>query len=273
MIKYVLDQSRISSSRPVIEAIRAVDFASISVAKNLLSVRLDEGFSIVSKIDDLLESLLSSTDKTVDTKLLQLALSLQRLRKAVTRRLQEISFFTQEKLYQLRVQTNSYYGNIDSAYVWAVEKTGEATNIVTNDIFGRIRSLREAGRAALASVQSQIYNRVTSQVVGYQRSLLVDLPVYAHPYVIGAVEVTQPYLNGAMEKAAPLIQTIREKTPVETWIVGTKDALERNATVGPYVVAATNAIEEVKHYCTDQQYFETPQEEKSGEISPPVSAH
>jgi hypothetical protein len=47
--------------------------------------------------------------------------------------------------------------------------------------------------------------------------------VYAHPYVIGAVEVTQPYLNGAIEKAAPLIQTIREKTPVETWIVGTKD--------------------------------------------------
>jgi hypothetical protein len=60
-------------------------------------------------------------------------------------------------------------------------------------------------------------------VVGYQRSLLVDLPVYAHPYVIGAVEVTQPYLNEAIEKAAPLIQTILDKTPVETWIVGTKD--------------------------------------------------
>lgn len=51
------------------------------------------------------------------------------------------------------------------------------------------------------------------------------------------------------------------------------EALERNPTVGPYVVAATNAIEEVKHYCTDQQYFESPPEEKSGEVSPVVSAH
>lgn len=38
----------------------------ISPPNNLMS-----GFSIVSSIDDLLESLLSSTDKTVDTKLLQ----------------------------------------------------------------------------------------------------------------------------------------------------------------------------------------------------------
>lgn len=68
----------------------------------------------------------------------------------------------------------------------------------------------------------QIYNRVTTHVASYQQRLY-DLPVYAHPYVIGAVEATQPYINGALEKAAPLIQTIREKTPVENWIVGTKE--------------------------------------------------
>jgi len=269
LIKHVLDEYKISSARPVIEMIRAVDFASLTVAKNLLSVRLDEGFSIVSKIDDLLESLLTTTDKTVDAKLLQLALSLQQLRKAVTRRLQELSFFTQEKLYLLRTQTNSAlqnYANIDSAYVWAVEKTGEATNVIKTDIIGRIHSLRDAGRAILAAIQSQISARVTNQVTEYQRTLY-GLPAFAHPYVVGAVGATQPYLDGALETAAPLIQTIRDKTPVETWIAGTKDVLERNATVGPYVVAATNALEEVKNYCTDQQYFEHSREEKSEEIS------
>jgi hypothetical protein len=107
LTKYILEQYKISTSRPVVEIVRAVDFASFSVAQNLLSVRLDEGFSLVGAIDDLLESLLSSTDKTVDAKLLQVALSLQKLRKAVTRRLQEITFFTQEKLYLLRVHMSS----------------------------------------------------------------------------------------------------------------------------------------------------------------------
>jgi hypothetical protein len=257
LTKYILEQYKVSTSRPVIEIIRAIDFASFSVAKNLLSVRLDEGFSLVSSIDDLLESLLSSTDKTVDAKLLQVALSLQKLRKAVTCRLQELSFFTQEKLYLLRAQANSArgLGNIDSAYIWAVEATEQTTNRVKVDIAERLRSLRDAGRAVLAALQSRVYNRVTDQVTAYQRSLF-DLPAYAHPYVIGAVGATQPYIAGALETAAPFIQTLREKTPVDTWINDTKDVLERNAAVAPYVVAATNALEEVKNYCTNEQYFE-----------------
>lgn len=107
----------------------------------------------------------------------------------------------------------------------------------------------------LAALQSRVYNRVTEQVTAYQRSLF-GLPAYAHPYVIGAVGATQPYIAGALETAAPFIQTLREKTPVDTWIHDTKDVLERNAAVGPYVVAATNALEEVKNYCTNEQYFE-----------------
>lgn len=104
LMKYILEQYQITTSRPFVEIIHAIDYATYTVARNLLSVRLDEGFSLISKIDDLLESLLTTTDKTVDAKLLQLALSLQQLRKVVTRRLQEISFFTQEKLYLLRVR-------------------------------------------------------------------------------------------------------------------------------------------------------------------------
>lgn len=103
LMKYILEQYQITKSRPFVEIIHAIDYATYTVARNLLSVRLDEGFSLIAKIDDLLESLLTTTDKTVDAKLLQLALSLQQLRKVVTRRLQEISFFTQEKLYLLRV--------------------------------------------------------------------------------------------------------------------------------------------------------------------------
>jgi len=104
LIKHVLDHYKISTSTPVIEICRAIDFASMTVARNLLSVRLDEGFSIVAQLDDLLESVLTATDKSVDSKLIQLARSIQQLRKAVTRRLHELSFFTQEKLYILRTQ-------------------------------------------------------------------------------------------------------------------------------------------------------------------------
>ena len=126
----------------------------------------------------------------------------------------------------------------------------------------RIQSLRDAGRASIAAIQSHIYSRITERVAGAQRSLF-DIPAIAHPYVIGAVEATQPYINGAIVTATPYIQTIREKTPVDTWINGTKEALERNGTVGPYVVAATQALEEVKNYCTDQQYFEHHQQQQS----------
>jgi hypothetical protein len=175
--------------------------------------------------------------------------------------------------HPLQAQANSArgLGNIDSAYIWAVEATEQTTNRVKVDIAERLRSLRDAGRAVLAALQSRVYNRVTDQVTAYQRSLF-DLPAYAHPYVIGAVGATQPYIAGALETAAPFIQTLREKTPVDTWINDTKDVshsqslavlsadtpqvLERNAAVAPYVVAATNALEEVKNYCTNEQYFE-----------------
>jgi hypothetical protein len=115
----------------------------------------------------------------------------------------------------------------------------------------------------LAALQSRVVNSVTDQVTGYQRTLY-GLPAYAHPYVVGAVGASQPYITGALETAAPYIQTIREKTPVDTWIHDTKDVLERNAAVAPYVAAATHAIEEVKNYCTNEQYFEPPA---------PVDAH
>jgi len=263
LIKHVLEQYKISTSTPVIEICRAVDFASMTVARNLLSVRLDEGFSIVAQLDDLLESVLSASDKFVDSKLIQLARSIQQLRKVVTRRLHEISFFTQEKLYLLRTQAETAsqgYGTLDSTYVWALEKTEETKNRVKNDILDRIRSLRDAGRSAIAAVQSQIYNRLVDNVTGAQRSLF-DIPVLAHPYILGAVGATQPYVQGALATAAPLIQTIREKTPVDNWINETKDALEKNATVGPLVVAATQVLVEVKSYCTDEQYFDHTQQE------------
>mmetsp|Transcript_5060 Transcript_5060/g.5165 ORF Transcript_5060/g.5165 Transcript_5060/m.5165 type:complete len:478 (+) Transcript_5060:61-1494(+) len=260
LIKHILDEYKISTSYPVVEFIRLIDYVSISVGKNLLSLRLDEGFSLISQIDDALDSLLSTTDKTIDSKVLQLVLSLQQLRKSITRRIREISFYTQEKLYLLKSQASHYaesasqgFGLLDSAYIWTT--VDEATNKVKNDILQRIQALRDAGRASIAAVQSQIYSRITSQVNDAQRSLF-GIPAIAHPYVIGAVEATQPYINGALVTATPIIQTIREKTPVDTWINGTKEALERNETVGPYVVAATQALEEVKHYCTDQQYFE-----------------
>jgi len=145
--------------------------------------------------------------------------------------------------------------------MWVQEKTEETRNRVRNDILERIRSLRDAGRSAIAAVQSQIYNRVMDNVTGAQRSLF-DIPVLAHPYILGAVGATQPYVQGALATAAPLIQTIREKTPVDNWINDTKDALEKNATVGPLVVAATQVLEEVKSYCTDEQYFDHNQEQQ-----------
>ena len=43
LIKHILDEYKVSSSYPVVEFCRLVDYASLTVGKNLLSLRLDEG--------------------------------------------------------------------------------------------------------------------------------------------------------------------------------------------------------------------------------------
>jgi hypothetical protein len=76
----------------------------------------------------------SASDKKLDDALIHLGQSLNELRRALTRRLQEINFFAQEKLDQISDVGSdlkgSYTTSARSAYDWALERTEMTTSWV-----------------------------------------------------------------------------------------------------------------------------------------------
>jgi hypothetical protein len=274
LTKHVLKEYNISTSRPATELCSLIDHATFVVSNNVLSVRVEEGFSVMGQIDDLLERVFAASDQKVDSSMLELARSLQRLRRAVSRRVEGLSEATQQQLTVLQGKTDEaqehYHSTVHNAYHWAVERADETSQYLRAEqdgIVGRLNGLTVRGQEVisgaterLSAAPQQAIAKVRTGVEGRiaeARDNLERLPERAHPYVVGAVEASQPYIASALETAGPYVQTLREKAaPVEEWLHGTKDAVEKKY---PAVATAsqqtTAALEKVVDYCTDGQYY------------------
>ncbi len=291
LTKHVLQQYKISTSYPVTELCHLIDNASVVIATNVLSVRVEEGFSIIREIDELLEKVFASSDEKVDSGLVQLARSLQRLRRSVTRKVEGLSDATHTQMTALKVKASKvgheaqekYQTTVHSAYDWAMERTENTSQWVRtekDEIVERISGLTVRGQAVVSDATARITagpkDIVTKVTDGVNSRLaeatesLKGLPEKAHPYVVGAVEASQPYINSAVETATPYVQSMREKTapvtaPVEEWLHDTKEVVEKKyPVVATATEKATLVLDQVVGYCTDEKYFSKQQEESVG---------
>mmetsp|Transcript_6844 Transcript_6844/g.11379 ORF Transcript_6844/g.11379 Transcript_6844/m.11379 type:complete len:468 (-) Transcript_6844:1728-3131(-) len=145
-----------------------LDFVTAKVAEKLLHIQLEEGFSFVAKIDELLEQVLSSTDEHVDEYRLKLALKLQQLRKSVTVHLQEIShtLSTKKDLYRAQVEDAvssnkaAVEKSVATAYSWAADTSSSTSNWLAQAehtaIINKIDALRLSGKEVLEQTQNRV---------------------------------------------------------------------------------------------------------------------
>lgn len=274
LTKHILEEYNVSSSRPVVELSRLVDNATFVVANNVLSVRVEEGFSVINQIDELLERVFAASDEKVDAGMLQLARSLQRLRRTVTRRVEGLSDATQQQLTVLQGKAvgakgaalEKYQSTVHNAYFWALERTEQTSEWVRSEhgeLVSRLNGLTVRGHEVVSNVTSRLdsaknttLDRVNGRIAEVSENVK-GLPERAHPYVVDSVQKAQPYISSAIETAGPYVQSLREKAaPVEEWLTGTKEAVEKKyPAVATATQQASHALEEVVGYCTNEQYF------------------
>lgn len=244
------------------EMVQKLDFVTSKVAEKFLHIQVEEGFSLVAKIDELMEQLLSSTDDRVDEHRLKLALKLQQLRKNVTLHLHDLSQSLSTKMDVYRTQMNNKKEALDksvaTAYSWAADTSTSTSNWMAQaerqEIINKIDALRLSGKELLDETQTrvketrdqvvsavvdtrdqvvskvsdtrdQVVNEVQAKLNAADEALRVQLPAVAHPYVVQAVSLSQPYVDTAMNKATPLVQSVREKEAVknlESWVMNEK---------------------------------------------------
>ena len=271
LTKHILKEYNISTSRPVTELCALIDNASFVVANNILSLRVEEGFSVIHELDDLLERIFAASDQKVDSGLMQLARSLQRLRRTVMRRVEGLSESTRQQMSALQGQhaeekceQSRLRSTIRTAYYWAVlraEQTSQWVRSERDGLVSALNGLTVRGQAVVSDTTARLAQaprEVAERVKGGVHSRLADATHRVHPYVVGAVEASQPYLASAMHTAGPYVQSFRQRAgPVEEWLQETKGVVEKKY---PAVASAseqvTQILEELVRYCTDVKYFE-----------------
>ena len=279
LTKHILKEYNISTSRPVTELCSLIDNASVVLATNVLSVRVEEGFSVIHELDDLLEKVFAASDQKVDSGLVQLARSLQRLRRTVTRRVESLSEGTRQQMTALQGRVaeagdraqGRCRSTVHTAYFWAVERTEQTSQWVRSEREGLVSALNgltvrgqavvSDTTARLAQAPREVAERVRGDVhsrIAEVTQRVQELPQKVHPYVVGVVEASQPYLASAMHTAGPYVQSLRERAgPVEEWLQETKGAVEKKyPAVASASEQAAQLLGEVGRYCTDGQYFE-----------------
>ena len=270
------------------EMLVKLDFVSSKVAEKLLHIQLEEGFSLVARIDEVMEQVLGSTDEHVDEYRLRLALQLQQLRKSVTLHLQQLSqsLSTKSELYRARVESavssnkHALDQSVATAYTWAADTSASTSNWLAqaehSAIINKMDALRLSGKEVLEQTQTrvletrdQVVNTVQTKLTAADEALRVQLPEVAHPYVVQAVSVSQPYVETAVTTATPYIQTVRDQESVkklESWVMDKKKdelltLLEKNkdtpagSMVSGLLSQASRVITEVSEYCLNEDYF------------------
>lgn len=222
-----------------------LDFVSSKVAEKLLHVQLEEGFSLVAKIDEVMEQVLGSTDEHVDEYRLKLATQLQKLRKTVTLHLQDLSHTLTNKseLYRTQVEgavnsnKDALEKSVATAYSWAADKSTSTSNWLAQaehtSIINKIDALRLSGKEVL----EQTHNRVLET-----RDQVINTVSEKRDQVISTVNETRDKLtNTVNETRDKLTNTVNEtRDQVKNTVNETRDQLTN--TVQSKLSAADEAL-------------------------------
>ena len=235
------------------DLLQKLDFVTAKVAENLLHIQLEEGFSFVAKIDELLEQVLSSTDEHVDEYRLKLALKLQQLRKNVTVHLQEIShtLTTKSKLYRAQVEgavssnKAAVEKSVATAYTWAADTSASTSDWLAQAehtaIINKIDALRLSGKEILDQTQSRVLET---------RDQVLSKVTDTRDQVLSTVNDTRDQVRTSVTtKLSAADEALRVQLPT----VAHPYVVHAVATSQPYVTTAVNTATPYIQSVRDQE--------------------
>lgn len=244
------------------EMLVKLDFVSSKVAEKLLHIQLEEGFSLVAKIDEVLEQVLGSTDEHVDEYRLKLALKLQQLRKSVTLHLQELSqsLTTKTDVYRTRVEeaVSSNKEKLDksvaTAYTWAADTSASTSNWLAKAehtaIINKMDALRLSGKEVLEQTQTRVLetrDQVVNTVTETRDQVVNTVNETRDQMVNTAAETRDQMVNTAAETRDQVVNTVNETrdkvvNTVQTKLTAADEALrvQLPEVAHPYVVQAVS---------------------------------
>jgi hypothetical protein len=217
-----------------------LDFITAKVAEKLLHIQIEEGFSLISKIDEVLEQVLSSTDNHVDEYRLMLALKLQQLRKGLTRHIQELSqnMSSKSELYRTKMDSmvasnkEALDKSVATAYTWASDKSTDASNWLAQaektTIINKIDALRLTGKDILEQTQNKVLET---------RDKVFKNVTDTRDHVVNTVEDTR---NQVATTVQAKLDAADEALRVQLPVVAHPYILQAVAVSQPYVETAVN---------------------------------
>ena len=223
-----------------LEMNQKLDFVTSKVAEKLLHIQLEEGFSLVAKIDELLEQVLSSADDHVDDYRLKLALKLQQLRRGVTLHLQELSINLNSKTALYRAQFEGAVASnkdaldksVATAYTWASDKSSSASNWLAQaeqtTVINKIDALRLSGKEILEQTQDRVLET---------RDKVVNTVTDTCDQIVNSVDDTRnKVVDSVQTKFNAADEALRVKLPV----VAHPYVFQAVSVSQPYVETAVN---------------------------------
>jgi hypothetical protein len=134
-IKYLINAIEIPKYLPSLNDIcRYIDLITLKAFNKLLFINLDDGFSIISEIDSYLDHIFSTLDNRIDITRYNLAIHLQKLRKAITSIIQTLATTQRNttadlkaRISTLQERNSSLLHILSDAIEWANLKTENAT--------------------------------------------------------------------------------------------------------------------------------------------------
>lgn len=259
---------KISSHSPIPseylnELSQKLDFVTNKVAEKLLVVQLEEGFSFVAKIDELLEKLLGDTDEQIDAYRLKLALKLQELRKKMTLHLNELSKSLAEKKEHYRSQAEEAYSKnkdalektVATAYTWASDKSAETSNwfaqAENEAIVNKIDALRLSGKDLLEQTRTRA-KEARDQVVGSAlgtRDKVVNSVMETRDQLVDKMTDTRDQVvNSVQDKWSAADEALRVQLPA----VAHPYVVQAVSKSQPYVESAVNTASPYVQSVRDQ---------------------
>lgn len=232
-------------------AIGAIDKSTEAVVKNFTSVSIEEGFSVIKVIDEVLASNLPAADAAVDATHAKFVNALKSLKDATKLRIEGI--YSKLSVAEAKKYATTVF---ESAYNMAKEKAPRATETVetyaqkavdvTTSTYSAtekyVAGTYESVNAKVNEAKLATYDAANMRY-SQAKDVTAEVVASAQPYVTHALDVSKPYVLKAVEISSPFIATA---TPyMSPYVEHVKKTIEDNKMVGPYFEVALTKANEV----------------------------
>lgn len=171
----------------MVKATHVLDQATLSVLKRFTSMSIEDNFSVLEKLDELLALTAVKGDELVDDSRDQLVVSVRALKEAVMAQTERL----------VNASTNNMSKMLQKWQVLKLTAT-ERLNTVQDDVRTQASTLLKDTRSKLSTEA----DRIIAQAEPVMKRAIAA----THPYVQSVYGASQPYINDAMTVSEPFVQ-------------------------------------------------------------------